>query len=497
MSENSMKMDSRLRGNDGIESRYQAYPEYKNSGVEWIGSIPQDWGMWKIIHACPYVASGTTPKAEGYSYYEGEYLWVTTGELRETLIFDTQKKVTKQALFDMSTLRLHPKGSVAIAMYGATIGRLGIFGKDATTNQACCVMPPSEILHNKYLFYWLYATRQEIVNLSSGGGQPNVNQEKIASLKVSAPTFEEQTQIALFLDHETAKIDTLIKKQQKLIKLLKEKRQAVISHAVTKGLNPDAPMKDSGVEWFKFLPTQWKVGKLGYFAKISNGATPSRENLAYWTDGTIGWLNSSKVNDIFIYNADQFISPLAVSQTSVKTVNANDIVMAITGEGQTRGRVAICKTSATINQHLASISIRDAFLDYNYLFYWLTSAYERIRFESTGAGSTKGAITCSDIVSYPLPIPPLTEQFKIVAYIRNAEEKFNTLLQLATEQITLLQERRTALISAAVTGKIDVRNWQPPVDSRLRGNDGEENGSEEEDPTDLVDEDCMDMEESL
>lgn len=152
-----------------MAGKYQEYPEYKDSGIEWIGKIPMNWDMWKISHVCPYIASGTTPKADGDTYYGGENLWVTTGELRENIIFDTQKKVTNKALFDMPTLRLHPKGSVSIAMYGATIGRLGIFGKEAATNQACCVMPPSKVLYNKYLFYWLYATRQEIINLSSGG----------------------------------------------------------------------------------------------------------------------------------------------------------------------------------------------------------------------------------------------------------------------------------------------------------------------------------------
>ena len=134
----------------GLSGKYQTYPEYKDSGVEWIGEIPTDWDMWKITHACPYVASGTTPKSDGSNYYDGTNLWVTTGELREGVILDTTKKVTDKALYDLPTLRIHPKGSVVIAMYGATIGRLGILGNNATTNQACCVMPPSDIINNKY-----------------------------------------------------------------------------------------------------------------------------------------------------------------------------------------------------------------------------------------------------------------------------------------------------------------------------------------------------------
>ena len=138
--------------------------------------------------------------------------------------------------------------------------------------------------------------------------------------------------------------------------------------------------------------------------------------------------------------------------------------MAITGEGQTRGRVAICKLDATINQHLACIRITDKELGYEYLYYWLNSNYDRIRFESSGAGSTKGAITCGNITSYPVLIPPKKEQQEIVEYLKEKNEIFDTLMDSAEQAIQLMQERRTALISAAVTGKIDVRGWQVPDD---------------------------------
>ena len=243
-------------------AKYQKYAECKDSGVEWLGEIPSHWEMWKLSHAYNEIGSGTTPSTSNEENFEGDIPWVTTGELRENIILDTKKKVSQKTIELFPTLRKYPSGSVAIAMYGATIGRLGILGVEATTNQACCVMTTSKVLDNKYLFYWLQAFKNEIIQLSSGGGQPNINQEKVASLKISAPLVEDQVTIVNFLDHETAKIDSLISKQEKLIELLKEKRQAVISHAVTKGLDPNVPMKDSGVEWLGQVPEHWLKTKL-------------------------------------------------------------------------------------------------------------------------------------------------------------------------------------------------------------------------------------------
>jgi len=205
----------------------------KDSGVEWLGEIPQTWEMWKLAHAFEVIGSGTTPSSDNDSWFEGDIPWVTTGELRETVITHTIKKVSKLTLERFSALKIHPVGSVVIAMYGATIGRLGILGVKSTTNQACCVLTFSRVIDNKYLYYWLGGYKDDIIRLSSGGGQPNINQEKVASLKISSPILKEQTQIATFLDHETAKIDTLIDLQQQQIELLKERRTALISAAVT------------------------------------------------------------------------------------------------------------------------------------------------------------------------------------------------------------------------------------------------------------------------
>ena len=245
-----------------MAGKYQAYSAYKDSGVEWLGRIPEHWQMWKLSHAYNEIGSGTTPPSGNDKWYGDDIPWVTTGELRENKIIKTSKNITNETIRCFPTLRKYPKGSIAIAMYGATIGRLGIFGVEATTNQACCVLTKSNVIDNGYLYYCLQAFKQDIINLSVGGGQPNINQEIVASLKLSAPSINEQTKIVAFLDHETGEIDGLIAKQRILIKLLKEKRQAVISHAVTKGLNPSTPMKGSGVEWLGDIPEHWGVSKL-------------------------------------------------------------------------------------------------------------------------------------------------------------------------------------------------------------------------------------------
>ncbi|WP_422136984.1 restriction endonuclease subunit S [Endozoicomonas sp. ALD040] len=449
-----------MGGNSLERKKYVAYPEYKDSTEEWLGKVPEHWEVIQIKRLSP-VKRGASPRPiDDPKYFDevGEYAWTRIADVTASDVYLTKAPQRLSDLGSSLSVKLEPE-SLFLSIAG-TVGKPCITGMKACIHDGFVYFPELKI-PSKFLFY-VFAGEQAYKGLGKFGTQLNLNTDTVGGIKIGCTTNEELNQIVTFLDHETAKIDTLIEEQQSLIRLLKEKRQAVISHAVTKGLNPDAPMKDSGAEWFTELPGHWKAGKLGYFSKITNGATPSRENSAYWKDGTIGWLNSSKVNDVYIDKADQFITPLALSQTSVQEVVEKDLVIAITGEGQTRGRVAICLTNATINQHLAAISITNPNLNHEFLFYYLTSQYERIRYESSGAGSTKGAITCGDIVSYPLPIPSIDEQLEIVEYISNKLEKFDLLLQLAIEQIEFLKERRTALISAAVTGKIDVRDWVAP-----------------------------------
>ena len=455
-----------------MSSKYKAYAEYKDSGVEWLGEIPTHWDTNKLRYLFDF-GKGLSITKENLQ--DEGIPCVNYGEIHSKYGFEVNPLKHPLKCVDSKYLKSTPSallksGDMIFADTSEDIDGSGNFtqliGDTATfAGYHTIIARPYDRESNRFFAYLFDSQefRTQIRHAVKGVKVFSITQAILRGLGVWLPPHQERKQIANFLDHETAKIDTLIEEQKTLIRLLQEKRQAVISHAVTKGLNPDAPMKDSGVEWFDQSPEHWKIGKLGYYAKITNGATPSRENMSYWTDGSIGWLNSSKVNDVYITEANQFITPLAVSKTSVQKVEPDDLVMAITGEGQTRGRVAICTIEATINQHLAAISLTSSEISYKYLFHYLVSQYERIRYESAGAGSTKGAITCGDIASFPVPVPSNKGQDEIVLYIEQKVSKFDILINLASEQVRLATERRTALISAAVTGKIDVRDWTPPA----------------------------------
>jgi type I restriction enzyme S subunit len=180
------------------------------------------------------IGSGTTPRSDNSDYYEGGSIpWINTGDLNDGDLEECGKRITDRALADHSSLKIYPAGSLLIAMYGATIGKLGILRFPATVNQACCVFAGSSPINSNFMFYWFLGLRQQILSLATGGGQPNVSQDILRALRVACPDKEEQMSIAEFLDCETTKLDTLTTEAQRAITLLQERRTALISAAVT------------------------------------------------------------------------------------------------------------------------------------------------------------------------------------------------------------------------------------------------------------------------
>jgi type I restriction enzyme S subunit len=284
-------------------------------------------------------------------------------------------------------------------------------------------------------------------NLARGATMQRISRGVLGNIRVIVPPGEEQDQIANFLDHETTKIDTLINKQQQLIKLLKEKRQAVISHAVTKGLNPDAMMKDSGVEWLGEVPEHWIVRTIKYaFKNLDFRRIPLSSEVRGERSGKYRYYGASGVIDyIDDYIFDE--STVLIGEDGANLL-ARSTPLAFSAHGQ-----------YWVNNHAHILKPMDDFTDY-----W-AEVLENINVTTLVSGSAQPKLTAEALGSLKIAFPPdscTNERKEIDSFIKKQKLKFQRILEAANTQIALLQERRTALISAAVTGKIDVRGWQKP-----------------------------------
>lgn len=209
------------------------HPRLRLIAAGWVDAVPSQWDIWKIAHGFKTIGSGTTPPSENEDWYDGDVPWVTTSELRESRIVDTAKRVSDVAIREFSALKVFPQDSILIAMYGATIGRLGILGVPATTNQACCALANGIAFDVSFLFFWFQAFREQLVMLATGGGQPNISQEKIRSLRIPCPDLPEQRLIAEFLTRETERLGHLVDVAENAIERLEELRLSLINSAVT------------------------------------------------------------------------------------------------------------------------------------------------------------------------------------------------------------------------------------------------------------------------
>lgn len=436
--------------------KWQPYPAYKDSSVEWLGEIPEHWEVWKIAHAFKQIGSGTTPLTSNEEYYDGDISWVNTSELRDGLVIDTSKKLTKKALLDLPTLRLYPVGTLLVALYGATIGKVGILAIPATTNQACCALSDSKELSVKFTFYWLLAFRRKLILLASGGGQPNISQDIIRSLRIPAPLFPEQQAIAAFLDRETTRINTLIAKKERLIELLQEKRAALISQAVTKGLDPRVPMRDAGIEWLGEIPAHWEVKRLKFVARFLGGGTPSKDNLDFWS-GDIPWVSPKDMKAETISEAEDHITPYAVAHSATRLIQPGAVLIVVRS-GILRHTIPVAINACTIalNQDMKAL-VTKPYLMAEYLAAFIRGNQQALLVEWRKEGATVESIEYELLANTPCLIPPLKEQQAIVVYLDRETARIDALVSRIREAIEKLREYSAALISAAVTGKIDVR----------------------------------------
>ncbi|EJC7066761.1 restriction endonuclease subunit S [Vibrio parahaemolyticus] len=442
-----------------MAGRYKAYPEYKRFNSTWFDSLPSHWQSVSMKWITNLYAGGT-PSKDNLSFWEnGSIPWLNSGSVNQSVIKKPSAFITRDA-FNNSSAKWIPKGSLVMALagQGKTKGMVAQLAIESTCNQSMAAIVPSQIVSPRFLFWWLTSNYQKIRNIAGGDLRDGLNLDLLGN--ISCPIFEckEQQKIANFLDYETAKIDTLITKQEKLIELLKEKRQAVISHAVTKGLNPDAPMIGSGVEWLGDVPEHWEIKRLKHISpKVGVGLVINPST--YTRDEGLHFIFGGDVKEYrFDLSKTRKISKQDSDKLLPSRLNHRDLVSV---------RVGFPGVTAVVPKELegsncASVAvIRKGAYNSDWLCAAMNSWVGKQQVDVVAYGAAQKQFNIADAVEFRFPFPPIDEQDEIATYVEKTLSKFNKLNNSALIQIALLKERKAALTSAAVTGKIDVRDWQP------------------------------------
>lgn len=411
------------------------------------------WKKYRLKDICSYIGSGTTPKSSNSKYYDnGIYNWVNTGDLNNGIVSNSKQQITDSALKDFPTLRFYPKGTIIEAMYGATIGKVGMLGMNATVNQACCAMivDRNKAIPNFVLYYLLYY-KPQLLKESFGGTQPNVNQFKVSNIAITIPSREEQQRMATYLDTKLSEIDhqvsLLTSKRDAYLRL----KKSIINHAVTRGLNSNVKMKDSGIEWIGEVPEHWEVKRMKELSAIGSGTTPKSGEDKYYENGIHPWLNTSDVQDCVINEAKFSITDKALNDYSVlKYYPIGTILIAMYGGG-TIGNVALMNISATINQACCAIVSNEKLLLPKYLFCYLKCHKKKII--SLGFGGTQVNLSQTIIAQLPVILPPLPEQRVIATYLDDKCAKIDTIVSNLDKQISRYADLKRSLIDEIITGK--------------------------------------------
>ena len=434
------------------QPRFQSFescPLYKDSGVKWLGNVPAHWAVRRLKYSAPIRASKLDRKAADAIYVGLEHIESWTGRLLLNNQPDTvDSVVTSFRTGDVFFGKLRP--------YLAKSARPDFGG--VATSEILVLRPHGDCLQSYVMYSLLNEPFVRWINVFTYGAKmPRVSPDQVAISFMPVPPLPEQRAIAGFLDRETAKIDTLVAKKERLIELLQEKRIALIGRAVTKGLDPNVPMKDSGVEWLGEMPAHWEVKRLWHL-------TPSDRRIMYGIvlpgphveDGIPivkgGDVSSERLRLDRLNRTARAIE----SRYARSRLHVGDLVYAIRGSIGDAAMIPTELEGANLTQDAARVAYKENSHGW-WLLYVLESRAVFTQLEAGARGATIRGINIRDLKRALIPVPPLSEQQGIAEYVRRETEKIDTLISKVGEAIDRLTELRAALISAAVTGRIDVR----------------------------------------
>ena len=446
-------------------SHYKPYPAYKDSGVEWLGRVPEHWQVKQLKYLASHIGSGKTPSGGAEVYQDAGVLFLRSQNVYEDgLRLDDAAFISDEVDEEMKGSRVKP-GDVLLNITGASIGRSCLVPEAferANVNQHVCIIRGEPPLASKWISLCLpsKAVQAQIDFSQNGAGREGLNFEQIGNMFIALPHAEEVDEIASSLDRETARIGALIEKKTRFIELLREKRQALITHAVTKGLDPNVKMKESGVEWLGEVPEHWELLPLKrLISSISQGWSPECEARTP-EEGEWGVVKVGCVNGGVFRPEESKALPAEMEPRPELSLRAGDVLIS---RANTRELVGSCAVVPCDYPYLLLCDklyrvgcgehVTPDFLAA------LVAVYGRraVEIEATGASSSMVNIAQSVILVLPVAVPGTDEQVEIITRVSTATARIERLREKTERSIELLKERRSALITAAVTGQIDLR----------------------------------------
>lgn len=430
---------------------------YKNSGIEWIGAIPEGWNVSKVKHETSFIGSGTTPRSGCLSFYEnGTIPWIQSGDLYETSeVTDTKQKITAEALRSSSALKVYDKDFIAMAMYGS-IGNIAISRIAACVNQACCCLKPNSRNNLNYMYYFLKTSTDNFKSKAMGAVLQNISQEKIKNQDFLVPPLHEQQRIADFLDTKCGILDRTIDAVSRQIEDLEKYKKALITKTVTKGIckkgEPERAMKDSGVEWIGEVPEEWSVKRLKYVLdSIRNGAPAAAVEYSPELPRYIRISDITKDNKLKNDNKQSIASNASkgfiLDKEAVLISNAGTI-----GKPFFFNPNEIKEQCSFACQLIEAITKPDTMLN-KYLYYFILSDTYINWVNRIFTQTTIKHATATQHKNLPITVPPLAEQQQIADYLDEKCKNINNRVQKRRQQLEWLKEYKKSLIFDYVTGK--------------------------------------------
>lgn len=407
--------------------------------------------------------SGATPESGVAEYWNGDIAWVTPedlGKLESRLVVSTRRKITKNGYQSCAT-SLAPVGAIVLSKR-APIGQTAILGTEATCNQGCFLLSEKETLDERFFYYSLVYLRPALEALGRGSTFMELSTDDLRSVLLPYPSVSDQRKIADFLDYETSRIDALIADKEQMLALLDEKRIALISRVVTRGLDPTAPLKSSGHAWLGEVPTHWGVWRLKHLADVRGGLTlgkqySSSELHAY------PYLRVANVQDGFLALNNVLTVEVPSSEAEANLLAYGDVLMNEGGDIDKLGRGCVWRDEIKPCLHQNHVfAVRPHSVEPEWLALWTSTLEAKRYFEMRAKRSTNlASISGSNIKELAVPIPPIAEQQAIKRHLDIAAGRTEAIRKELAESISLLRERRAALITDAVTGKIPLEEMTP------------------------------------